>query len=352
MLADQQIQALRALVLRLTYVVLLWILSTMVVGSFLRDRIDGLRHVSFAAQVDGTAYRPYVYRMLAPKIIYQVRECIPDETQAWITENAWNNQLYRNTAERLKWSRENTTGYLVASGLFLLSFLGFAAVFRRMLLRIGRLGETYSRAWTLVAIAGLPVMFKYYSYLYDPTQVFVFTAGLLLLAQRRWSLYLPWLVLATFSKETSILLIFLFAIHYLRDLDRKTYLGLLALQSALFLGAKFWISARFADNPGGLIEFHLVRNLFLTSYEIADFVALVVVGAVIARGWHRQPQFLRDGLWILVPLLVLTLFLGFLDEYRDYYEAYPIVLALLGVSISNALRDAKDEPGTVASQSP
>ncbi len=352
MSANPQVHKLRALAQRLIYVVLLWTVSTMVVGSFLRDRIDGLPHVSFKSLVQGTAYRPYVYRALAPTIIREVRDLVPDDTQARVTERAWNNRLYREAAERLKWNRENTTGYLVASGLFLLSFLGFAAVFRRMLLRIGRLGETYSRVWTLVAIAGLPVMFKYYSYLYDPTQLFVFTAGLLLLAERRWALYLPWLVLATFSKETSILLVFLFAIHYLRELDRKTYLGLLSLQAALFLGIKLWIEDRFADNPGGLAEFHLLRNLFLASYELADFVALVLVGAIIARGWNRQPRFLRDGLWILVPLLVLTFFLGFLDEYRDYYEAYPIVLALLGISISNALRDAEIDRAGVAPRSP
>ena len=51
-------------------------------------------------------------------------------------------------------------------------------------------------------------------------------------------------------------------------------LGLLAGQALLFVALKLWIGMRFADNPGGTVEFHLVRNLFMASYEIATFVAL------------------------------------------------------------------------------
>ncbi len=313
----------------------------MVVGSFLRDRIDGHPRASFADLVEGTAERPYAYRVLAPTAIRGLRELVPDATRTRIAEVAWRNKSFRETAERLKWAPAQTVTYLIATAIFWFSFLGFAAVFRRLLLRVGGLGVGLSRIWTLVAVAGLPVMFQYYSYIYDPTQLLLFTLGLLLLAERRWVAYLLAVVAATFSKETSILLIVLFAIHYRTRLARAPFLALLAAQLASFGAIKLWINARFADNPGGLTEFHLVRNLFLPSYEIADFLALVGIGVLVARRWHTHPPFLRDALWLAVPLLVLTFFLGYLDEYRDYYEIYPIVLALLGISISNLLREAR-----------
>jgi hypothetical protein len=41
---------------------------------------------------------------------------------------------------------------------------------------------------------------------------------------------------------------------------------------------------------------------------------------------------------MLLPLVLLTLFFGLLDEYRDYYEVYPAVLLLVGHSLARLLR--------------
>lgn len=54
---------------------------------------------------------------------------------------------------------------------------------------------------------------------------------------------------------------------------------------------------------------------------------------LLSYRWSAKPAFLRHSLWIVPPLVVLTLLLGYLDELRDYDEAYPIVLLLLLHSI-------------------
>jgi len=40
---------------------------------------------------------------------------------------------------------------------------------------------------------------------------------------------------------------------------------------------------------------------------------------------------------IAIPLFVLTLFLGYLDELRDYYELFPVVTILIFHSIAEIL---------------
>ena len=36
---------------------------------------------------------------------------------------------------------------------------------------------------------------------------------------------------------------------------------------------------------------------------------------------------------MIIPLVLLTLFLGYLDELRDYYEVYPALLLLIAYSV-------------------
>jgi len=40
---------------------------------------------------------------------------------------------------------------------------------------------------------------------------------------------------------------------------------------------------------------------------------------------------------MIIPLGVLTLFLGYLDELRDYYEVYPAVIIFIAHSIARIL---------------
>lgn len=88
---------------------------------------------------------------------------------------------------------------------------------------------------------------------------------------------------------------------------------------------------RFQDNAGGMAQFHLVDyNLYtIGKLSIETVVALGIIALFIYRGWKDKPEFLRDALWIAVPLFVLTLFLGYIDEQRDFYELYPVAALLV-----------------------
>ena len=64
---------------------------------------------------------------------------------------------------------------------------------------------------------------------------------------------------------------------------------------------------------------------------------MLVVAALISYKWKEKPAFLKAALCIAVPLFGTTLFFGFLDELRDYYEIYPILVLLIAHSIGNLL---------------
>jgi hypothetical protein len=60
-----------------------------------------------------------------------------------------------------------------------------------------------------------------------------------------------------------------------------------------------------------------------------------MLAALIFGHWQEKPPILRDGLLTtLVPLVAACALFGFLDELRDYYEAYPIVVALVAPEVA------------------
>jgi hypothetical protein len=117
------------------------------------------------------------------------------------------------------------------------------------------------------------------------------------------------------------------------------YYQLIAVQLIIFGVVKILLYTLFNNNPGGFVEFHLIdRNyLLFNGYSLMTFVTLLIVLLSIFNKWNEKPKFLKDSLWIALPLLILTLFLGFFDELRDYYEVFPVVVLLISLNIAKIL---------------
>lgn len=54
-------------------------------------------------------------------------------------------------------------------------------------------------------------------------------------------------------------------------------------------------------------------------------------------GWSEKPAFFKDRLWILVPLFSAGLFFAYLDEFRSFYEVYPVLVLLTCYSLAKIL---------------
>jgi hypothetical protein len=70
---------------------------------------------------------------------------------------------------------------------------------------------------------------------------------------------------------------------------------------------------------------------------LSTFVVLLIIFLSIFSRWDEKPKFLKDALWIGIPLLILTLLFGFFDELRDYYEVLPIIILLISFNIAKIL---------------
>jgi len=329
---------------KIIYRVIIAIISLYVLIAFVKlPPINGYKRAMFSEMIDGTAWKPFVYRTLLPTTVRIFSEVIPESVHSSLTERVESKKSAMLVLEKFKWESEFITEYLVAMVLIYLSLLGFVFAFRKLFDEIYASTLWFKNIISIILLLAIPAMFQpqYSNYIYDFPTLFLFTLGLLLLKKRNWKFFLILFFIACLNKETIILLTLIFAIHFYKDAEvsRKLYYQLIAAQLILFAAIKILLYILFVNNPGGFVEFHLIdRNyLLFNGYSLATFVVLLIIFLSIFSKWSEKPKFLKDALWITVPLLILTLFLGFFDELRDYYEVFPVVVLLISFNIAKIL---------------
>ena len=318
------------------------VVSLYVLISFVKlPGINGYERAMFPEMIYGAAWKPFVYRTLLPTTVRVLSEVISEGVHNYFTNKVSNNRFFIQVLEKLKWEKEFITEYIVAAFLMYLSLLGFVFVFRKLFKEIYNSPDWFINLISIILLFAIPPMFQYYSYVYDFPTLFLFTFGLLLLRQRNWKYFLLVFFISCFNKETTILLALIFAIHYYKDsnISRKLYSRLILAQLFIFALVKILLYFIFINNAGGFVEFHLIdrNHLIFNGYSLNTFVVLLIIFLGIFSRWKEKPKFLKDALWITLPLVILTFFLGFLDELRDYYEVFPIVILLISLNIARIL---------------
>jgi len=329
---------------RVVFRTLIAIISLYVLIAFVKlPPINGYERAMFSEMVYGTAWKPFVYRTLLPTSVRLICDAIPSSTQSMLTNKVETSSALSQVMEKLKWESEFITEYLVAMILMYLALLGFVWAFRKLYDEIYSSALWFKNLISLILLLAIPSMFQpnYSNYIYDFPSLFLFTLGLLFLKQKNWKYFLILFFISCLNKETTILLTLIFAIHFYKDvtMSRKFYLRFIMVQLLLFFLVKIFLYFIFVDNPGGFVEFHLIDRSYLlfNGYSLITFVVLLIIFLSIFSRWSEKPKFLKDALWIAIPLIMLTLFLGFFDELRDYYEVFPIVILLLSYNIARVL---------------
>ncbi|MBL7994268.1 hypothetical protein JNM05_02755 [bacterium] len=316
---------------RIIYYAILIVISMIVMGSLaMSPGLHRENSVELDGMIYGTAPKPFVYRQLMPAAVRLTVQAIPSDVRNAMIEKASKSSTIARIMSRLKLSGELFVDYAVTVLFIYVSLWGFLLSFRFLIDRLYETTLFFADAVTAAALIGIPAFFGF-SYIYDIPTLFLFTLGLGIMITRQWSLYLFFFFIGCWSKETMILLTLVFVIHFYfnKEMDRRLMKKLLAAQIGIFLSVKIILEIVFYQNPGGLIEFHFIHNLlFGYHYYLTTFLSWIVLALLLFYKWKEKPIFLKNALWIGVPLFVLTLFLGFLYEIRDYGELYPILIGL------------------------
>ena len=300
--------------------------------------VNGYWPAEYHDMVTGKAYRPFVTRALMPWTIRTVVAATPEKAKTAIAEGLEHSWYVNNELHWKPYYYEYLVGYLLS----VFCLVAFSLVCRSFWRSFLTPPHPYGEMFSIVALLGLPLLFKYYSYIYDFPTLFLYTLCLLLLARRNWVMYFPVFFLSCVNKETAILLPVVFALYYIvhhRD-DRHIYWLFLTGQVVLAVLVRGGIAFLYRDNPGSALESHfLYHNLPLLTVppSVETSVTWLLLITVVLHQWWTKPWLLRVAVSMLVPLLSLCLFFGSLDELRDYYEVYAPALMLGAISFLRLL---------------
>ena len=252
--------------------------------------------------------------------------------------------LLRRAFYFFSWGKKAAFQYLLASFLMLLCFMGFGHITVLLTERLCNIPKTGKSRLLLAsgALLGLPPFFSYTSFPYDPPQLFLFTLALYYLATQRAKLFYITFVACCLNKETAILLIPLYALNFGTTISsRRRNLAKIIALLMVYVGIKVFLAWIFQANPGTFVEFQLQHNIGLLTrgWTFTTLVVVSIIVIMIFFDWRKKSYFLKTSfLLVLIPLVTLAFFLGFLDEWRGYYEAYPLAFGL-SVHSLNSLKN-------------
>jgi hypothetical protein len=342
--------------------IVLLLISGSVFITFLKDPgMNGYVRAQFDEMVNGTAYKPFVTRALVPGAVRLIADSLPKKLRELIdlhvveyvnavpqdirdaideTDNPGTNKHSNFTT---LWE-DITAEYLIACILLYPFLLGFFFAIRYLFRSFFSGPRWFIDALGLGAIAALPPFFVYYNYIYDFPTLFFTTLLLALMARRKWVPFLVVFLFSCWNKETTILLTMVFGLAFWgrwAEVNRKSYGLLLIAQMLIYAAVRIPLTLAFWNNPGSTFEFHFIDHnlseIFLQLYSFAD--VFVVLGALLllAYRWKEKPRFLKIALTMVIPLLLLATIFGYLDEFRAFYELFPVATCLAGYTIGKIL---------------
>jgi hypothetical protein len=304
----------------------------------------GFERATFSGMMNGTAAKPFVDRTLLPTTVRLTATALPagfkDVTQRAIIR-AIRRILHDPEAVLThKWNNEHVLEYALAMALTYLFLLGFMLVFRRLLNALYLTPGWVRDILPMIAVLVLPVFFHAGThFVYDFPALFFFTLLLLLLWRKNWLFFYPVFILALLNKETALLISLVFAIHCFPRMARSVFFCHLLGQSGIFVLLKSALSVIHKNSPGALLEFYLRENFFLSapySYGVVSAMAMLVL--LVFSNYSKKHIFLRNSIFIMIPLLPLHICFGLAAEIRVYYEAYPVLLLLAGHTVADILK--------------
>jgi hypothetical protein len=309
---------------------------------------DGRPFFGFELVIEGQAYRPFAYRLLAPEVARLAARGVPAGIQEAVLAR-FDLREHFGTSVSASHLAGHEFEYLV---LFLLAYSGLlisAFLLRAVLLEVGfdRMRASLAPGLFLLAFPYIETIGGYY---YDSLEV-AFLAGAVLLSLRgQWAWLLLLTVPATLNKEG--FLVFLPSLYPLlrRCYSPRRSSQVVAAGLAVALLINLGVKHSLSDLPGSPAQFqlfdHLAALLDPATYTCLEVtyglpgpeglspVTLLVIGAVSVRGWSGLDASLRGHL-LLATAINLPLFLAFCHpgELRNLSLLHVAWTALLAGSL-------------------
>ena len=300
-------------------------LSIFIFLAYLRNTsIGAFQPASLARMLEGSATRPYAYRILVPVLARFLAPVVPSQIPDWF---AGSSGAVRSTFEHL-----STGGYareaVIVMTIMLLCLAGFVFAERRLLFELG-FGAREQFAWPLAILCMVLPITLFTGFYYDFPQLLLITISLILMYRKSWPSYLLVLAVANLNKETSVFLLVIFSLYYWRRLPHEDFFKIMLLQITICTAIRGAILYRFEGNPGASVLFTLPDQVILFQDKPMGIVFTglyfaFAIGLAVNR-WSQKHEFLRSASVLGIIILGLFFISGFPLEFRVFLDALPVL---------------------------
>jgi hypothetical protein len=352
--------ALRRLWLVAFVIVLMGGVTMMVSHSFVARwgiRTDSPRD-GLWAMMAGTAERPFVFRRLAPDAISlatDVAERLPSRAVDAYLDKSTLLELYAGQ----DLSRRERIGVHAAYAFVWLMWFG-ASVAGAALLQSLRACSWFEALMTsTLGICLMPLTFGNGGYVYDPTELLLWTA-LALCASRGWFVAMvPLFAALIMNKESSFVVLPALYPLLARRLRPKVAAASLAAVGCVGVAWLWFVRMKYADRPGATQLLFIAQNLRFWSRPASfwkvsalyspglfapgggNLAILALLGIPMSFGWRHVASEVRRGTAVIAAIIIpLFLVSGLKDETRVLEPLFPFLLVVCAEGLARMYRAA------------
>jgi len=189
-------------------------------------------------------------------------------------------------------------------------------------------------------------------YSYDTASLFFLVVGFLLCLKMQWYYFIPWVFLATFNRESSILLVLLIpALHWKK---LKTLSSPLLFALCAYILARFIVFEVLKGTPGQWMEFYTIQPgvtffeaNFYWLFSLQHILMFLFCFAGLPLFWFAFydyiPSQYRHIRYVLLFYFIGLSMVGIFREGRLFSEIAVLIYLPVCVAVSNWLNDIKPD---------
>jgi hypothetical protein len=316
---------------------------------------------TFESMVDGTAWQPYVYRQMLPSVADWLDRSVPRSVEDWLfTRQGSGHTGYSISAIADSPTARNKIYFFRYLVIYIVTFLFalLAVVGMYLVCRELEMPSPVAVFAPVIVILQVPYIMSLGGYFYDYPELAFIALAFWVALKFDWWWVIPIAALATWNKESFVLVIpTLYPIFRQRTSRFGALLGVSVL-CLICTAVYFIIRMRFAHNPGSTVELRLAdqlqfflnpRRVFFATEEtygvrmlrVFSVIPMTLLVWTVWRGWKQLPSAIKRhgqiAAAINIPLYLLFCGPG---ELRDLSLLYIVFLAIMAVNLKDWIEDS------------
>lgn len=301
--------------------------------------------VSFEGLNNGTSWKPFVYRVLVPKVTRAVTEITPTSWRESINNGLYDlrtTSLFVSFKTSMPWlmelfpNKHTIYSRLVCILIVYGCLIGYIIMLQKLSHALFPRTPLIALIAPVVALPVIVALSRPMQYPYDMAVLFLSASCYYCLLTKQFQRYFFLFFLACLNKESAVFIAIFFVFWFFEKMDVRTYVKYALAQAVIFATTKAIITWTYLHNTGHFLERRTERIWayeWLQMHHISRIAMLLGLVLLLAYRWRDKPPFLKCSLMLIPYALTAYILFGAPGEYRVFFDILPLIILLIAHSL-------------------